>query len=142
MLKTEQFYELDEDVIDFFKVLEKEFVFPLNVKYKFQANNKLKQVIEIKKLADNLAVLLNAEVLVTVNEDFYNKMDEEINKILFEQEIDKIHMNLEKGTIQIKQPGLKTTTGLVKKFSYEKVERAYETQRLLVESKNVDETAQ
>ena len=135
MLKTEQFYELDEDIIDFFKEVEKDFVFPISVKYTFQANNKQKKLIEIKKLPDNLAVILKSEIIVTVNEDYYNKLDEEINKILFEQELDKIHMNLEKGTIKIKQPSLKTSVGLVKKFSYEKVERAFETQRLLVESK-------
>ena len=135
MLKTEQFYELDEDIIDFFKSIEKDFAFAMSFKYTFQSNTKLKKLIEIKKLPDNMAVLLNSEVLVSVNEEYFNKLDEEINKILFEQEIDKIHLNLEKGTIKIVQPNLKTTTGLVKKFSYEKVERAYETQRLLVESK-------
>lgn len=136
MLKTEQFYELDEDIIDFFKNIEKDFAFPINVTYTFQTNTKLKKLVEIKKIPDNIAVLLNTEVLVTVNEDYFNKLDEEIQGILFEQEIDKIHMNLEKGTISIKQPSLKTSVGLVKKFSYEKIERAFETQRLLVESKD------
>lgn len=136
MLKTEQFFELDQDIIDFFKKIENDFAFAMSFKYTFQSNTKLKKLIEIKKLPDNIAVLLDSEVLVTVNEDYFNKLDEEINKILFEQEIDKIHLNLDKGVIKIIQPDLKTTTGLVKKFSYEKVERAYETQRLLVESKN------
>lgn len=135
MLKTEQFYELHEEIIKFFKEIENEFAFAMSFRYTFQTNNKLKKLIEIKKLPDNIAVLLNSEVLVTINDDYYSKLDEEIIKILFEQEIDKIHINLEKGTIKIVQPNLKTTTGLVKKFSYEKVERAYETQRLLVENK-------
>ena len=120
----------------FFKNIEKDFAFPINVTYTFQTNTKLKKLVEIKKIPDNIAVLLNTEVLVTVNEDYFNKLDEEIQGILFEQEIDKIHMNLEKGTISIKQPSLKTSVGLVKKFSYEKIERAFETQRLLVESKD------
>jgi len=136
MLKTEQFYELDQDIIDFFRTVERDFAFTMSFKYTFQTNTKLKKLIEIKKIPDNIAVLLDSEVLVTVNEEYFNKLDTEINKILFEQEIDKIHLNLEKGIIKIVQPDLKTTTGLVKKFSYEKVERAYETQRLLVESKN------
>lgn len=136
MLKTEQFFELDQDIVDFFKTIEKDFAFAMSFKYTFQANTKLKKLIEIKKIPDNMAILLESEILVTVNEDYFNKLDEEINKILFEQEIDKIHLDLEKGTIKMVQPSLKTTTGLVKKFTYEKVERAYETQKLLVESKN------
>lgn len=139
MLKTEQYYELDEEIIDFFKEIEKEFAFAMDVKYTFQSNNKLKNLIEIKKIPDNVAVLLKSELLVTVNEDFYDKLDEEINKILFEQELDKIHMNLEKGTIKLKQLGLKTSTGLVRKFTYEKVERAYESLKTLLETKKTDE---
>ena len=135
MLKTEQFHELDQDTKDFFKSIEKGCSFSMDVKYTFQSNDKLKKLIEIKKLPDNIAVLLNSEVLVTVNEIFFDQMDEEINKILFEQEINKIHLDLEKGTVKIVQPDLKTTTGLVKKFSYDKIERAFETQRLLVENK-------
>ena len=130
MLKTEQFYELDEDIIDFFKEVEKDFAFAISVKYTYQANNKQKKLIEIKKLPDNIAVILKSKLLVSVNEDYFNKLDEEIDKILFEQELDKIQMNLEKGTIKVKQPGLKTSVNLVKKFTYEKVERAFETQRL------------
>lgn len=136
MLKTEQFYELDEDIIDFFKEVEKDFAFAISVKYTYQANNKQKKLIEIKKLPDNIAVILKSELLVSVNEDYFNKLDEEIDKILFEQELDKIQMNLEKGSIKVKQPGLKTSVNLVKKFTYEKVERAFETQRLLSEQKN------
>jgi hypothetical protein len=135
MLKTEQYFELDQDIIDYFKDLEKNFSFAIDIKYLFQTNTKLKQLISIKKIPDNFAVILNAEVLVTVNEDYFNKMDDSIRKILFEQEIDKIIPNLEKGSLKIVQPSLKTSAGIVKKFSYEKVERANETQRLLVENK-------
>jgi hypothetical protein len=135
MLKTEQYFELDQDIIDYFKDLEKNFSFAIDIKYLFQTNTKLKQLISIKKIPDNFAVILNAEVLVTVNEDYFNKMDDTIRKILFEQEIDKIIPNLEKGSLKIVQPSLKTSAGIVKKFSYEKVERANETQRLLVENK-------
>jgi hypothetical protein len=135
MLKTEQYFELDQDIIDYFKDLEKNFSFAIDIKYLFQTNTKLKQLISIKKIPDNFAVILNAEVLVTVNEDYFNKMDDSIRKILFEQEIDKIIPNLEKGSLKIVQPSLKTSAGIVKKFSYDKVERANETQRLLVENK-------
>lgn len=136
MLKTEQYYELDQDVVDYFKKVEREFAFALDVNYTFQTNTKQKQLVTVKKVPDNYAVMLNSEVIVTVNEDYYNDMDDEIIGILFEQEIDKIVPNLEKGTLKIVQPSLKTTAGMVKKFTYEKIERANEVQRLLAESKS------
>lgn len=139
MLKTDQYYELDQDIIDKFKDIEKEFALSLDFKYVFQANTKQKCLILIKKLPDNLAVLLKSELIVTVNEKYFDLMDDEIIQILFEQEIDKIHPNMEKGTIKLVQPSLKTTSGMVKKYTYEGIERAYETEKLLVESKNEEE---
>jgi len=138
MLKTEQYYELDQDIVDYFLDLEKNFSFAIDIKYLFQTNTKQKQLISIKKIPDNYAVVLNAEILVTVNEEYFNVMDDNIRKILFEQEIDKILPNLEKGTLKIVQPSLKTSAGIVKKYSYESVERANETQRLLAQNKLED----
>jgi len=135
MLKTEQYYGLDEEIVDYFKELERGFAFALDIDYLFQANTKQKQLITIKKIPDNLAVLLEAELIVTVNEHYFEVMDDDIRKVLFEQEIDKIHPNLEKGTIKLVQPSLKTSAGIVKKFTYTSVERANETQRLLAENK-------
>jgi len=132
MLKTEQYYELDQEIIDFFKKIEQEFVFAMDFKYTFIANNKQKKLLTIKKIADDYAVLLNSEILITVNDILFDKLDNEIRTILFEQEIDKIIPNLEKGTFSISQPTLKTSMGIIKKHSYEQVERANETERLLV----------
>lgn len=135
MLKEEQYYELDQDIIDFFKTIEKDFAFALNIDYYFQANTKQKKLIIIKKIPDNYAVMLKSTVLVTVNEDYFNKMDDDMRKILFEQELDKIQFNMDKGTLKVTQPGLKTSTGIIKKHTYESVERANETERILAEEK-------
>lgn len=135
MLKTEQYYELDQEIVDYFKEIERDFAFAIDVPFLFQANTKQKKLISVKKISDNFAVTLKSEILVTVNEDYFYKMDDDIRKVLFEQEIDKIVPNLEKGTIKIVQPRLKTSAGIVKKFTYENVERANEVERLLAENK-------
>ena len=139
MHKTEQYYELDKEIVDFYREVETEFAFAMNIKYIFQANTKQRSLIKISKLADNYAVLLNADLLVTVNDMFFNKFDEEIRTILFEQEIDKIQPNLDKGTIKLVQPSLKTSVGIIKRHTYASVERANETERLLVEQKGESE---
>jgi hypothetical protein len=136
MNKTEQYYELDKDIIDFFNNLEREFGFAMSIKYIFQTNCKQKSLIKITKLPDNYSILLNADILVTINDTYFNKFDDEIRTILFEQEIDKIQPNLDKGTIKLIQPNLKTSIGIIKRHTYESVERANETERLLSESKN------
>lgn len=136
MLKTDQYYELDEDVIKFFKSVEQEFVFAIDLKYIFHTNTKQKFLIQVKKIPDNYAVLLNAEIIVTVNEVYFNEFDDKIRQILFEQELDKIEMNLDKGTFKIVQSNLKTSFGIVNKHTYKEVERANETERLIAQSKD------
>jgi hypothetical protein len=135
MQKTDQYYELDKEIIDFFNEIEREFAFAMNIKYIFQANSKQKSLVKLQKLADNYSVLLNADMLITVNDMYFDKFDEEIRTIQFEQEIDKIQVNLDKGTFKLIQPNLKTSIGIIKRHTYASVERANETERLLSESK-------
>jgi len=136
MQKTDQYYELDKEIVDFFNEVEREFAFAMTIKYIFQANSKQKSLVKIQKLADNYSVLLNADVLVTFNDSYFDKFDEEIRTILLEQEIDKIQVNLDKGTFKLIQPNLKTSIGIIKRHTYASVERANETERLLSESKS------
>ena len=90
MHKTEQYYELDKEISDFFREVETGFAFAMDIKYIYQANCKQKSLIKISKLADNYAILLDSDILVTVNDMYYDKFDVQIRTILFEQEIDKI----------------------------------------------------
>jgi len=136
MQKTDQYYELDKEIVDFFNEVEREFAFAMTIKYIFQVNSKQKSLVKIQKLADNYSVLLNADVLVTFNDSYFDKFDEEIRTILLEQEIDKIQVNLDKGTFKLIQPNLKTSIGIIKRHTYASVERANETERLLSESKS------
>jgi len=136
MQKTDQYYELDKEIVDFFNEVEREFAFAMTIKYIFQANSKQKSLVKVQKLADNYSILLNADILVTFNDTYFDKFDEEIRTILLEQEIDKIQVNLDKGTFKLIQPNLKTSIGIIKRHTYESVERANETERLLSESKN------
>lgn len=131
--KEEQYTELDIDIIKYFNELEKNFAFPINLKYIFQNNMKQKQLIKVSKLSPPYAQLLNGDILITVNEAFFDAFDDEIKEILFTQEIDKINIDLEKDTIKIGQLNLKTSFGIIKRFSYEKVEKALEVEKLFEE---------
>ena len=127
---NEAFYELDEDIVKYFNEIENDFGFSVNLKYIFQANSKQKVLIKLIKLPDHYGQLLKADILVSINEEFFNTFDDSTKEILFMQEIDKIEINLEKSTIKIGQPSLKTSMGIVKRFSYESVEKAIEVERL------------
>jgi hypothetical protein len=129
----DNFSEISQETMDdFFSIFNKK-SFPVSVKFQFVGNNKQKQLIKITKIADQFAFLLQKELLVTINEDLMNVYDEESVTILFEQEIDKININLDSGKIKLVKTDLNTFSSLVNKYGVEKVARANKVEELYQE---------
>lgn len=129
----DNFYELSEDTIsDFFAIFNKK-TFPITIKFQFLGDQKQKELIKIKSIAPNFSFITQKDLLVTINEDILNAFDEESITILFEQEIDKINMNIETGKIKLMKTDLNTFSSLVNKYGVEKVARANKVEELYKE---------
>lgn len=131
-MAKDQFYELADYIVEFFDEMKKKLNLAVDIKYAFQANSKQKALVIIKKIPDNYAVLLKADLLVTFNEDYFDAFDEESKKILIDQELAKIEFNMEKGTLKISKPDLVTSSAIIKKYSLEAVERANQVRDLYI----------
>jgi len=118
------FYEASEDVVQLFKKILDDKSLPFDVKLKFEGNSKQKVFIEVSKIPDKFAWLLDADVLVSINEDFFYKLDEIAQKILIEEEIDKIYVNMDSGKLKMIKPDFVSFSGLMKKYGSEEVMRA------------------
>lgn len=118
------FHELADYIQDFFEKMKMELNLPVDIKYAYQAYNKQNTLITIKKIPDNLAILVKADLLVTFNEDYFDAFNDEPKSILIDQELAKIEFNMEKGTLKIVKPDLMTSSSIIKKYSLESVERA------------------
>lgn len=129
----DRFYELSEDTINDFLDVFKGKSFPIEIKFQFIGDSKQKNLVKIAKIADDYAFVLQKELKVTVNEDLLNAYDEESIQILFEQEIDKININLDSGKIRLVKTDLNTFSGLVNKYGVEKVARANKVEELYQE---------
>lgn len=130
------FNKLESDIVDFFEERLKNFSIPIDMGFEFQSNSKQKnQLVKLTKIPDQYSVLLNKDILVQVNEEYFDVFDEDAKKILFDQEIDKIQFNLEKGTFKIGKSNIITSQGIVEKYTYEQVQRALEIERLYEEQK-------
>lgn len=123
-MSKEQYHELSEYIIEYFAELEKKLSLPIDIKYVYQADDKQKTLLKITKIPDKYSNLLNADILISFNEDFFDAFDDESKNILIDQELALIEFDLEKGTIKIGKPDLITSTGVVKKYGMEAVERA------------------
>lgn len=128
-MAKESYESLSDEIITYFKGIEKSFAMPMDIKFVFVANSKQKKLIKITKITDTYSYLLDADILVIFNEDYYNNFDEQTRLILVEQEIDKIEFDLEKGTISIKEPEINTSCGIIEKFTLKLVENANKLQK-------------
>jgi hypothetical protein len=129
----DRFYELSEDTINDFMSQFRSKSFPIEIKFQFIGDSKQKNLIKIAKIADDYSFVLQRELKVTINEDLLNAYDEESIQILFEQEIDKININLDSGKIKLVKTDLNTFSGLVNKYGVEKVARANKVEELYQE---------
>lgn len=141
-MAKENFKELEHDIVEFFNERLNAFSIPIDMKYYFQSNCKQKQLIKLTKIPDQYSVILNTDILVQVNEEYFdafNTEDEDINKILFDQCIDLINYDLDKGTFKIGKANFHATDGIIEKYTYDKVQRAVELERLFEEQKKEKE---
>lgn len=137
MSDQSKYYELDQDVVDHFMKIFNSKSFPVNVKFQFIGASKQKELIKIKKIADDYSFLLNhKEILVLINEDIYHAMDDEILDILIETSIESISIKIDTGKISIKKPTLQTYPSIVNKYGVTKVGRAYQVEDLYEEQKD------
>ena len=134
-MAKEQYESLSDEIIDHFNKIEKSFALPMDVKFVYVANSKQKKLVKISKISDTYSYLLDADLLVVFNEDYFANFDDGVKQILIEQEIDKIEFDLEKGTIKIKEPEINTSSGIIEKFSLKSVENANTVQRLYEKQK-------
>lgn len=138
--QEERYDELSQDTIDFFTGVYDTKAFSIKIGFKFISDSKMKQSIKVMKLSDMYKFLLNKDVLVIINEDLFDKLDEESMKILIEQELDKIEVDFKNGKIKMVQPDVKTFAGILSKYGEEAVLRANQVDKLSSEQKEDMET--
>lgn len=130
---TDRFVEISDEVKEHFNDVYLKKSFPFKIGFKFICDTKLKQMIKVQKLSDMYQFLIEKEILVLVNEDLYDRMDEESQNILFEQELDKIAINSESGKITMNKPDLVTFSPIMQKYGHEAVMRANQVETLASE---------
>ena len=123
-MSKEQFHELADYVIEKFDELKEKLTFNIDIKFVYQADDKQKTLIKIVKVPDRYSILLKADFLISFNEDYFDAFDEEAKDILIDQELALIEIDFEKGTTKIGRPDLITSSGIIKKYGVDAVERA------------------
>lgn len=137
-MAKEDFKETSADVVEFVKKVEKDFNMPIDIKFQFLSNEKQKKMIKFIKIQDQYASehAMNADILVIINEDYYDNFDDNTKKLLIEKEYDRIEFNFEKGTFKLTTPTVSVNSGFVAKHSWEKVDNAVKLEQEFEKQKN------
>lgn len=130
-----KFYKISDDTISTFKSTFNRKSFPFNIGFEFVGCENQKNLIKINKISDQFSFLLEKELLVQINEDLMSVFDPESIQILFEQEIDKISVNMDTGKIKMVKPDLTTFSSLINKYGIEKIAKANKVEELYSQQK-------
>lgn len=133
---NEKFYELSEESISLIEQTIEKIALPFAIKFKFLGNAKLKKVIKLQKVSDIYAHLTGYDLIVFMNEDLAIRLDDKTVEILLYQELDRIIINMEKGTFKIGSYPLQTTPGVLKKYGIDEVTNANNLGDLALEQVN------
>ena len=136
----DKIYKLSDDTIDDFKKVIMKKAFPVNLDILFLGSSSQKGLIKVAKIPENYEFILEKNILVTINEELYDAYDEICREILFEQEIDRISINVESGKVKFIKPDLSTFSGIVKKYGVEEVSSANQVDLLSTEQKEDKES--
>jgi len=131
----DRFKIISDDVVDSFMEIYNKKSFPLTIKFQFINDTKLKKLVKISKIPDDVSFILNKELKISINEDLLNVYDEESINILYEQELDRINYNLESGKIKLIKTDLNTFSSLVNKYGVDKIARANKVEELYQQQK-------
>jgi hypothetical protein len=118
------------DIIEFFNSILEEKAMSQDFEFLYQTNNKLKSLIKISKVPENVQIAIKKDIIVQFNEEYFDNFDDDTKTILIEQELDKIEVDISTGKIKVAKADLSTSKGVVHKYTFDVVEKAIEVEKL------------
>lgn len=132
---------VDDSTKEFFTAALKNAELLSMVKVDVLVNNNQKELYKVMK-ANDLARFYSieynnqdVEIIVTINEEIFNDLEEEQKQIIVDEAVTTISVNLESGSISLTKPDVKTFSGVLRKYGYDKYERVMESVRSLYQQK-------
>ena len=91
------------------------------VRFTLAANNKMKDLYQIRKFDELIEMLTQYDVAVVVNEDILFQLEEEQQRIVIKEILHGIVVDNENDKISIEKPNFTTYSGLLAKIGSEKM---------------------
>lgn len=130
-----KYYDLQDETVDRVNSVIDKMSLPFKLKTKMIGVNKQKQMLKIQKASPVLSHFMDIDLVIYVNEENLEFLDETSANILIHQELDRLEMDIEKGTIKIGKFRLQTNEGILNKYGIEAVAKANQLSELVHKQK-------
>jgi hypothetical protein len=125
-------YKLQSETIDAFKKILDKKSLPVKLTIEYLGDSKQKTMIKLSRINPKTEFLYGKQLMVSINEDLFDKFDKTSCNILFEQEIDKLSVNMESGKLKLKKLKLNTSIEILNKYGIEKVATANQLEEITI----------
>lgn len=126
-------YEIPfEDTLSIFEGLIAKYDIDRYIRVKVLTNNSLKKdVIKVSKANDIAKFETNNDIYLVVNESIFEQLTEEQKVIAVDEALASIHYDTEKDKLTVVQPDVKTHSGVLLKYGYDKYDVLRESVKTL-----------
>lgn len=101
------------------------------VNIKILAQNRLKEIGKVVKANDLVRHMTNEDIIILLNEQIFEKLEDEQKLMVVEELIARVYFDAEKGKILIINPDVNTFSLLLRKYGYDKYEVLHESIKAL-----------
>lgn len=137
MAKFEEPYE-DIDAL-FVDVITNHSTLPETVNIKLLADNKLKKIFKVMRANDLIKYRTGDDVFIIINQAIFDRLEEPQKMIVAEEAVAYIGYDIDKDKVTITEPDFLAHSGILRKHSFEVIERVRETIKSLYEAENQSE---
>ena len=133
-----KFEEISPEIEEIFYEVRNNTTLPLWVEFKVLCNNKQNTVCKIVKANDLIQTLTKFDFIVTINEDVFDRLPDDMQKIAIDECLAGAHVNDNDG-ISLNKEDFNTHTGVLQKYGDEKIIQLHESIKSLYEEQKLRE---
>ncbi len=116
-----KFSEVSDDFKQMFDEEVELTTIPNWVRFTLAANNKMKDLYQVRKFDELIEMLTQYDIAVVINEDILFQLDDEQQRIVIKEILHSVVVNMENDKITIEKPNFTTFSGLLAKIGSEKM---------------------
>lgn len=134
-----KFSEISDEFKSMFEEEVESTTIPNWVRFTLAANNKMKDLYQLRKFDELIEMLTQYDIAVVVNEDILFQLEEEQQRIVIKEILHGIVIDTQTDKISIEKPNFTTFSGLLAKIGSEKMISLKESVESLFRAKTEQE---